>query len=79
MSHFREGLTTIIIIIIIILDLKFSHLYLLFVQRYLLLLTQFARFNELITRLGGSLNLKKSAESDLSFPKNMVDLIVLFN
>ena len=77
MSHFREGFTIIIIIIIIILDL--SHLYLLFVQRYLPLLTQFARFNELITRLGGSLNLKKSAESDLSFLKNMVDLIVLFN
>ena len=78
MSHFREGFT-IIIIIIIILDLKLSHLYLLFVQRYLPLLTQFARFNDLITRLGGSLNLKKSAESDLSFLKNMVDLIVLFN
>ena len=78
MSHFREGFT-IIIIIIIILDLKLSYLYLLFAQRYLPLLTQFARLNELITRLGGSLNLKKSAESDLSFLKNMVDLIVLFN
>ena len=77
MSHFREGFT--IIIIIIILDLKLSYLYLLFAQRYLPLLTQFARLNELITRLGGSLNLKKSAESDLSFLKNMVDLIVLFN